>query len=82
MIQRKEKLQVRMVTGHVVRVHFEAGRDGVNTTKVAVVEGFPLKKLVEEKRMKSEDDKKSGEAGAAVHFPPRVYASWRCGWEW
>ena len=31
------KLQVRMVTGQVVRVQLEAGRDGVNTTKVAVV---------------------------------------------
>ena len=42
----------------------------MNTTKVAVVKGFPLEKLGELKRMKLEDDKKSGEAGAAVHFPP------------
>ena len=36
------KLQLRMVTGHVVRVQLGAGRDGVNTIKVAVVEAFPL----------------------------------------
>ena len=38
-VTEKGKLQVRMVTGQVVRVQLEAGRDGVNATKVAVVEG-------------------------------------------
>ena len=75
-VKEEGKLQVRMVMGHVVRVQLEAGRDGVNTTKVAVVEGFPLEKLVELKRMKSEDDKKRRKRGAAALFF-HVYASWR-----
>ena len=74
------KLQVRMVKGQVVRVQLEAGRDGANTTKVALVGGLPLQKLVELKRMKSEDGKKRGgkeEHRALFH----VYASWRWGGE-
>ena len=43
-----------------MRVQLEATRDGVHTTKAAVMKGFPLEKLVELKRMKSEDDKKRG----------------------
>ena len=42
-VTEERKLQVRMVTEQVV-VQLEVGRDGVNTTEVAVVEGFPLKK--------------------------------------
>ena len=38
-VTEKGKLQVRMVTGQVVRVQLEAGRDGVNKTKLVVVEG-------------------------------------------
>ena len=77
------KLHVRMVTGYVVRVQLEAGRDGVNTTKVAVVEGLPLEKVVELKRMKSEDDKKRGEKEEQRPFFSMIpdYASWRCGGE-
>ena len=64
-----KKLQVRMVTGRVVRVQLEAGRDGVNTTKAAVVEGFPLEQLVELKRMNSEEDKTTWKRrGAAASF--------------
>ena len=60
-VSEKGKLQVRMVTRHVVRVQLEAGKDGVNTTKLAVVEEFALEKLKDLKRMKLEDDKMRGE---------------------
>ena len=42
-VSEEGKLQVRMVAtamGQVVRVQLVAGRDGVNTTRVAVVEGI------------------------------------------
>ena len=55
------KLQVRMATVHVVRVQLEAGRDGVNTTKVSVGEGFPLEKLMELKRMSRKMTKREEE---------------------
>ena len=42
----------------------------MNTTKAAVVEGFPLEKLVELKRMKSEDDNKRGEKKEQRPFFP------------
>ena len=75
-----KKLQVRMVMGQVVRVHLTAGRDGVNTTKVAVVEGFPPEKLVELKRIKSKDVNTTRKRRAAA-FSFHVHASRRCGGE-